>query len=92
VARTGDDRSESGRGVLSALFGWTINDQPMGPGESYTMLEMRGRPVRRPTRFARRRSRAARAALEQLRTVKSADEAATKAQSLGATCWRRRST
>src|SRR5438874_2371841 len=29
----------------SKLFGWTINDQPMGPGQVYTMFELKGKSV-----------------------------------------------
>ena len=27
------------------LLGWTVNDQPMGPGEVYSMFELRGKSV-----------------------------------------------
>jgi uncharacterized protein len=27
------------------LFGWDVNDQPIGPTETYSMFQMRGRPV-----------------------------------------------
>jgi len=29
----------------SELFGWTINDVPMGPDSFYTMLQLNGREV-----------------------------------------------
>jgi uncharacterized protein len=28
-----------------SLFGWNINDQPMGPNETYSMFEMRGKSI-----------------------------------------------
>jgi uncharacterized protein len=36
---------KGGVAFYRALFGWDLNDQPMGPGETYSMFEMRGRPV-----------------------------------------------
>ena len=26
-----------------ALFGWDLNEQPLGPGETYSMFQMRGK-------------------------------------------------
>ena len=41
----GTTDQKAGAAFYAALFGWTIKDQPMGPGETYTMFEMRGKPV-----------------------------------------------
>jgi predicted enzyme related to lactoylglutathione lyase len=29
----------------SSLFGWQVNDQPIGPGETYSMFQLRNKPV-----------------------------------------------
>src|SRR5436190_1311044 len=36
---------KAGSAFYAKLFGWAINDQPMGPGTVYTMFQMRGRDV-----------------------------------------------
>ena len=70
----------------AALFGWTINDQPMGPGETYTMSEMRGRPVAAAyTLRAEEKQSGAPPHWNNYVTVASADDAAAKAKELGAT-------
>ena len=28
-----------------ALFGWDVNDQPMGPDETYSMFQLRGKEI-----------------------------------------------
>ena len=82
----GTTDQKAGAAFYAALFGWTVNDQPMGPGETYTMLEMRGRPVAAAyTLRAEEKQSGAPPHWNNYVTVKSADEAATKAQSLGAT-------
>jgi predicted enzyme related to lactoylglutathione lyase len=32
----------AGVAFYRALFGWDLNDQPLGPGETYSMFQMRG--------------------------------------------------
>lgn len=66
------------------LFGWEINDQPMGPGETYSMLQMRGKPVAAAYTMPRERKRDAPPHWNSYVTVASVDEAAKKAESLGA--------
>ena len=36
---------KAGAAFYAKLFGWAINDQPMGPGAVYTMFQLRGRDV-----------------------------------------------
>ena len=36
---------KGGAAFYRALFGWDLNDVPMGPGETYSMFQMRGRDV-----------------------------------------------
>src|SRR4029077_6793657 len=36
---------KAGVAFYRALFGWDLNDQPMGPTETYSMFQMRGREV-----------------------------------------------
>ena len=36
---------KAGVDFYRALFGWDLNDMPMGPGETYSMFQMRGREV-----------------------------------------------
>jgi hypothetical protein len=67
------------------LFGWNINNQPMGPDQSYTMFEMRGKPVAAAyTMQAEERQHGAPPHWNSYVTVKSADDAAKRAQELGA--------
>src|SRR5436190_15923894 len=28
-----------------ALFGWDVNEVPLGPGEAYAMFQLRGKPI-----------------------------------------------
>jgi predicted enzyme related to lactoylglutathione lyase len=35
----------AGVAFYKALFGWSVNEQPMGPGETYSMFQLRGRDV-----------------------------------------------
>jgi len=67
------------------LFGWKVNEQPMGPGETYTMFEMRGKPVAAAyTMRPEEKQTGAPPHWNNYVTVANADEAAKKAQSLGA--------
>ena len=67
-----------------ALFGWDLSDQPMGPGETYSMLQMRGKPVAAAYTMPRERQRDAPPHWNSYVTVANADEAVKKAESLGA--------
>lgn len=66
------------------LLGWTVNDQPMGPGEVYSMFEMRGKPVGAAyTMRDEERQAGAPPHWNSYVAVASADAAAAKAQELG---------
>ena len=81
----GTTDQKAGAAFYGALFGWTINDQPMGPGETYTMFQMRGKPVAAAyTLRPEERQSGAPPHWNNYVTVTSADESAKKAQSLGA--------
>jgi predicted enzyme related to lactoylglutathione lyase len=81
----GTTDQKSAGSFYAALFGWTVNDQPMGPGETYTMLEMRGKPVAAAyTLRAEEKASGAPPHWNNYVTVKSADDTVKKAQSLGA--------
>jgi hypothetical protein len=68
----------------SGLFGWEINDQPMGPGDVYTMYQMRGKPIgAAATQRAEEKQMGVPPHWNSYVTVKSADESAKKAESLG---------
>jgi uncharacterized protein len=76
---------KGGAAFYRDLFGWEVNEQPMGPGETYTMFQMRGRPVAAAyTMRPEEKQTGAPPHWNNYVTVKSADQAAEKAQSLGA--------
>jgi hypothetical protein len=66
-----------------ALFGWTVTEQPVGPTETYSMFELRGRPV-----CAAYTQRAEEKGVPphwgSYIAVASADESVKKAKALGA--------
>ena len=66
------------------LFGWELNDQPMGPGETYSMFQMRDKPVAAAYNLPQERQRDAPPHWNAYVTVASVDEAAKKAESLNA--------
>ena len=67
------------------LFGWNVNDQPMGPDETYSMFEVRGRAVAAAyTMRPEEKQTGAPPHWNSYVTVKDVDEAVKKAQSLGA--------
>jgi hypothetical protein len=75
---------KAGTAFYRDLFGWEVNDQPMGPGETYTMFQMRGKPVAAAyTMRPEEKQSGAPPHWNNYVTVKSADESAKKAQSLG---------
>ncbi len=36
---------KAGVAFYKALFGWDVNEQPIGPTEVYSMFQVRGKPV-----------------------------------------------
>src|SRR5262245_18129760 len=68
----------------SALFGWTMNDTPMGEGESYTMINLGDRGV--GALYTKRKEEAQFPPhWNSYVSVEKADAAASKAKQLGAT-------
>jgi len=66
------------------LFGWNVNDQPMGPDETYSMFELRGRSVGAAYNMRpEERQSGAPPHWNSYVSVANADDAATKAESLG---------
>ena len=45
---------KAGVAFYKGLFGWDVNDQPMGPTEVYSMFQMRGKSRRRRNHTATR--------------------------------------
>src|SRR5258708_17574860 len=77
---------KGGVAFYRALFGWDLNDIPMGPGETYSMFLMRGKEVgaaagQRPEE----RAHGVPSHWNSYVTVTNVDETVKKAQSLGAT-------
>jgi uncharacterized protein len=69
-----------------ALFGWELDEHPMGPDEVYSMFRIGGEDVAGGSRMsAPERESGVPPHWKLYVTVASADEAANKAQSLGAT-------
>jgi predicted enzyme related to lactoylglutathione lyase len=67
------------------LFGWHVNDQTMGPGETYSMFELRGRPVAAAyTMRPEEKQAGAPPHWNSYVTVQNVDDTVKKAQSLGA--------
>ncbi len=76
------------KAFYSSLFGWTIDDQPMGPGETYTMFQIDGRPAGAAyTMQAEERASGAPPHWNLYIAVESADDAASRAKELGATIY-----
>jgi len=68
-----------------ALFGWGVNDQPMGPTETYSMFQLRGKEVGAAyTMRPEEKQSDAPPHWNNYVTVKNVDEAVKKAQGLGA--------
>jgi uncharacterized protein len=75
---------KAGVGFYRALFGWDVNDQPMGPGETYSMFEMRGRAVAAACALRpEERQHGVPPHWNAYVTVADADDAARRAQELG---------
>jgi uncharacterized protein len=68
-----------------ALFGWDLNDQPMGPTETYSMFQMRGKEVAAAyTMRPEERQHGAPPHWNNYVTVKNVDESVKKAGGLEA--------
>jgi predicted enzyme related to lactoylglutathione lyase len=66
------------------LFGWDVNEQPIGPTETYSLFQMRGKDVASAyTMRPEERQHGAPPHWNNYITVQNADESATKAASLG---------
>src|SRR5438093_9155317 len=67
-----------------ALFGWEVNEQPMGPGGTYSMFQLRGKPVAAGyTMRPEERQNGAPPHWNAYVTVANADAAAKRAADLG---------
>jgi uncharacterized protein len=67
------------------LFGWDVNDQPMGPGETYSMFQLRGKETGAAyTMRPEERQSGAPPHWNSYVTVPNVDESVKKAQELGA--------
>ena len=76
---------KAGVAFYRSLFGWDVDETPMGPTEVYSTLQMRGKPVGAAyTMRPEERQSGAPPHWNSYVTVASADEAVKKAQSLGA--------
>jgi predicted enzyme related to lactoylglutathione lyase len=68
-----------------ALFGWDLNEQPMGPTETYSMFQLRGKEVGAAyTMRPEEKQTGAPPHWNNYVTVKNVDEAVKKAEGLGA--------
>jgi len=66
-----------------ALFGWTVDDQPLGPGQTYSMFQLRGRSVGAAS-TQRPEEKGVPPHWGSYVAVVNADESAKKAKALGA--------
>lgn len=68
----------------SALFGWNVNEMPLGPGETYSMFQLNGKEVGAAcTQQAQEKQAGVPPHWNSYVTVKNVDESAKKAQALG---------
>lgn len=75
---------KAGNAFYAALFGWAIDDMPMGPGDFYTMYQLRGKPVgAAATQRPDEKQMGIPPHWNNYVTVKNVDESAKKAESLG---------
>ena len=75
---------KAGVAFYRGLFGWDLNDQPMGPGETYSMFEMRGKPVGAAhTMRPEEKQSGAPSHWNSYVTVANVEESAKKAAALG---------
>ena len=76
---------KAGVAFYSALFGWEVNDIPMGPAGTYTMLQLRGKEVAAATgQQPQEKEMGAPPHWNNYVTVKNVDETVKRAQELGA--------
>jgi uncharacterized protein len=69
-----------------ALFGWSVDEQPIGPTETYSMFQLRGKEVGAAyTMRPEERQSGAPPHWNSYVTVKNVDDAVKRAQALGAT-------
>ena len=67
------------------MFGWEVDEQPMGPGETYSLFKLRGKEVAAGyTMRPEERQQGVPPHWNTYVSVESADAAATRAQELGA--------
>jgi len=67
-----------------ALFSWDVNDLPLGPSESYSMFQLRGKPIAAAhTLQAEQRTHGVPAHWGSYISVASADQASKRASELG---------
>ena len=82
---------KGGVAFYKALFGWDVNEQPIGPDDVYSMFQMRGKPVgagysMRPDE----RSMGSTVALELVRDRRQRGRQREESRSRSARkCWRR---
>jgi predicted enzyme related to lactoylglutathione lyase len=75
---------KAGVAFYRSLFGWDVNEQPIGPTEIYSMFQLRGKEVAAAyTMRPEERQTGAPPHWNAYVTVPSADEAAKRAQELG---------
>ena len=76
---------KGGVAFYRALFGWDVNDSPMGPAEVYSTFQMRGKAVGAAhTQRPEERQMGVPPHWNSYVTVANVDESAKKAESLGA--------
>src|SRR3954464_403463 len=76
---------KAGVAFYRGLFGWDLNEQPMGPTEVYSMFQMRGRSVAAAyTMRPEEKQMGAPPHWNSYVTVANVDESTKKAQALGA--------
>lgn len=77
---------KNGVSFYRGLFGWDLSEVPLGPGETYSMFQMRGKEVAAAyTMRPQERQSGAPPHWNSYVTVKNVDESTKKAQQLGAT-------
>ena len=76
----------SGVAFYRALFDWAVDESPVGPGETYAMFQLRGRPVAAAYSMRPEERQAGAPPHWNLYvTVSSADDSAKRAEALGGT-------
>src|SRR5436190_22591882 len=69
-----------------ALFGWDVNDIPLGPTDSYSMFQLRGKPIAAAhTLQAEQRAHVVPPHWGNYISVSNADEASKRVKDLGGT-------